>query len=421
MSHFNRLFVDGYIRQFSNEHRLFMIIAHAINTIVTFFCGQLLSLQLYSIGDNYYGQQGIGNKFNEKHMYTLTKIKTFEKRIKDIISGYKCVYILFDDGTYECCGNNECGQLGIGHCSNGKTWTTMKDMQINRIYSVPNGSDTAFCITFDHTLYAVGYNYSKQFGIDTKQDSNSNWTHINTVLNMETVSNARGYTTFLSENGKIYVAGSDIGRGGLGLGKKTKQVSVITGIKTKTKFKDIYCGAYHTLAIDNNDCVWSWGYGSDGQLGNGDTNNGYIATKIKKLLNIKIRSIFCGWAHNLLLSFDNKVYSFGRNEWYECGNGTNKNVLFPELNQTLAGQFVTDIKCGFRHNIIKTKDNKYYLWGYNEYNQCLYLSDANPPKFIKKPLLFDSNYFGKDTEVIDIYAGWYETRVTVVVKGVKLD
>eukprot|EP01084_Bolivina_argentea_P036356 67284_1 len=408
MSHFNRLFVDGYIRQFSNEHRLFMIIAHAINTIVTFFCGQLLSLQLYSIGDNYYGQQGIGNKFNEKHMYTLTKIKTFEKRIKDIISGYKCVYILFDDGTYECCGNNECGQLGIGHCSNGKTWTTMKDMQINRIYSVPNGSDTAFCMTFDNKLYAV----SKK----------NKWIHItsSTLLNIKNVSSAQNYTTFLSENGKIYVTGRDSFRrgGGLGLGKETKNVSVITKIQIKTKFKDIYCGEHHTLAIDNNYCVWSWGYGKYGQLGNGDTNNRYIPTKIKKLLNIKIRKICCGWTHNILLSFDGKIYLFGCNESYQCGNGTNKNVLFPELNQTLAEQIVTDIKCGNEHNVIKTKDNTYYLWGNNEYNQCglwLYsLHYDSHSRFIKKPLLFTANHFGKDTEISDIYAGYYETRITVV-------
>eukprot|EP01084_Bolivina_argentea_P204249 348786_1 len=151
MSHFNKLFVDGYIREFGIEHTLFMIIGHEINTIVTFFCGQLLPIQLYSIGYNGYGQQGIGNN---EHIKTLTKIKTFEKGIKDIISGNCCVYILFNDGTYECCGYNEGGQLGIGNFSNVNSWDPMKDMQINRIYSASNGSDTAFCITFDHTLYA---------------------------------------------------------------------------------------------------------------------------------------------------------------------------------------------------------------------------------------------------------------------------
>eukprot|EP01084_Bolivina_argentea_P204250 348787_1 len=127
MSHFNKLFIDGYIREFGNEHVLFMIVAEEINAIVTFFCGQLLPIQLYSIGRNHDGQQGIGNKEDIK---TLTKIKTFEKGIKDIISGNECVYILFNDGTYECCGNNECGQLGIGHCSKVKTLYPMKDMHI---------------------------------------------------------------------------------------------------------------------------------------------------------------------------------------------------------------------------------------------------------------------------------------------------
>eukprot|EP01084_Bolivina_argentea_P204248 348784_1 len=238
MSHFNQLFIHGYIHQFNNEHTLFMVIAHDINTIITFFCGQLLSVQLFSIGSNCYGQQGIDNEYK-----TLTIVKTFEKEIKDIISGNCCVYILFNDGTYTCCGNNFNGQLGIGHFSNVKTFYPMKDFQINQIYSAPNGSKTVFCMTLDNKLYAVGNNNCAQFGIKTKEGSNNKWIRINTLLNIKKVSTSEGYTTFLSESGKIYVTGNDYGFGSLGLGKETKKVSLITEIKTKTKFKDIYCGA----------------------------------------------------------------------------------------------------------------------------------------------------------------------------------
>ncbi len=80
---------------------------------------------------------------------------------------------------------------------------------------------------------------------------------------------------------------------------------------------------------------------------------------------------------------------------------------------TFKKETIIDIKCGSSHNIIKTADNKYYLWGDNRYNQCLYVHGANPPKFIKKPLLFNSNYFDKDQEIINIYPGYNETRIIV--------
>eukprot|EP01084_Bolivina_argentea_P036358 67287_1 len=190
----NEIIVEGHIRQFSNQDRLFMIMAQEINQIIALFCGQLLPMQLYSIGNNRYGQQGIGNN---KYIKTITKIKTFEKEIKDIISGNSCVYVLFNDGTYECCGRND--QLGIGHSSSESTFHTMKDMQINRIYSVPNGSYHAFCMTFENKLYAVGSNFNKQFGIETEKDENNKWIHIHTLLNIKKVSTTWYYTTFLSE------------------------------------------------------------------------------------------------------------------------------------------------------------------------------------------------------------------------------
>ncbi len=74
---------------------------------------------------------------------------------------------------------------------------------------------------------------------------------------------------------------------------------------------------------------------------------------------------------------------------------------------------IIDIKCGGHHNIIKTANNKFYLWGYNKYNQCLHVHDANPPYYIKKPLLFNSNYFDKDEEILEMYPGFNETRIII--------
>ena len=118
------------------------------------------------------------------------------------------------------------------------------------------------------------------------------------------------YTNFVNTNGNLFVCGEDKhGYGVLGLGSQIKQVDKITQIKTKLKFMDICCGNNHTLGLDCNGKIWSWGWGLHGQLGHGDTNNRYIPTQIKyfKYKNIKIIQISCGRGHNLLLSNMNKV------------------------------------------------------------------------------------------------------------------
>ncbi len=98
---------------------------------------------------------------------------------------------------------------------------------------------------------------------------------------------------------------------------------------------------------------------------------------------------------------------------YQCGNGSDENVYLPQPNETLKKETMIDIKCGRNHNIVKTADSKYYLWGLNLYNQCLYVRDANPPKYITKPLLFNSNYFDTDEEILEMYPGWTETRIVI--------
>eukprot|EP00483_Globobulimina_turgida_P003614 UN03620 len=213
----------------------------------------------------------------------------------------------------------------------------MKDMKIKNIFSAPNGSDHSFCISNENKLYAVGWNKNNQFGITTNQDNNNKWTPINTTLSIQKVATAVYYTTFLSDNGKIYVAGYDHGLGGLGLGKNIKSSPNIQQIQIKIKFKDIYCGCSHTLPLDDNYGVWSWGDGCYGSLGHGDDNNRYSPTRIQYFIqnNIKIGKICCGFRHNVLLSLNKKVYCFGRNAGYQCGNGSNETVCLPQPNETL--------------------------------------------------------------------------------------
>ncbi len=114
------------------------------------------------------------------------------------------------------------------------------------------------------------------------------------------------------------------------------------------------------------------------------------------------------------------MYCFVHNEYYKCGNNNNNNIATPECNETLKSHKVLDIKCGGYHNVIKTDKNHYYLWGNNGYNQCLHVSNSilsyfsNPPKYIKKPLLFDSSFLDKDQEIMDIYVGFQSTRILLV-------
>ena len=102
-----------------------------------------------------------------------------------------------------------------------------------------------------------------------------------------------------------------------------------------------------------------------------------------------------------------KVYCFGNNFYYQCGVKYKKNVLMPEIMNELIDLEVIDIKCGFHHNSVCTKDKQYYLFGDNQYNQCL----VSVEEYVKIPTKYNALELGKQYKIIDIYPGHKETRV----------
>eukprot|EP01084_Bolivina_argentea_P239776 402939_1 len=221
------------------------------------------------------------------------------------------------------------------------TFVKNNNMKINNIFSCPFSSH-AFCIDNNNKIYVCGANY------------NNKWTQINTQIQIQKISTGNGYTAFINDNGQLFVSGNN-SDGALGLGKDTTKVNTIRQIPIQTQFMDIYCGNKHTLALDCNGEIWSWGYGEFGQLGHGDSKNRYIPTEIQYFMNnnIKIKHICCGTWHSLALSNVNKIYTFGGNVNYQCGNNNNKDALIPELNETLKNENIITIKCGSFHNMAK--------------------------------------------------------------------
>ena len=95
------------------------------------------------------------------------------------------------------------------------------------------------------------------------------------------------------------------------------------------------------------------------------------------------------------------------NKNYQCGNGSNESaVVCPELNQTLQNEAISHIKCGFSHNVAKTFDNEYYLWGNNVANQCLVVG-----KEVHIPTKLTASGLDKNAQIVDIYPGFFATQI----------
>ena len=114
--------------------------------------------------------------------------------------------------------------------------------------------------------------------------------------------------------------------------------------------------------------------------------------------NDSIQLISLGSQHTLCISNKGKLYSFGWNNYCQCGKKTKKKLnnensdleieKIEELNQIKIGEKVKDISAGEDHSLIITEKGVLYGFGLNNNGQLCY--DPNKHKIIKKPSMIKS-------------------------------
>jgi len=159
------------------------------------------------------------------------------------------------------------------------------------------------------------------------------------------------------------------------------------------KIKDVSMGDYHTIALDEEGDVYTWGYAGKkgafnwlytqevGALGHGDREAMFVPKKVKLLKdeNVKATQIAGGLYHSLVLTAENQVYIWGRGLYGVLGNGTNNYALLPELNQEIEGikeeytddesRKIVKIDAADDYSTIITGAGDLFAWGKNDRGQ----------------------------------------------------
>lgn len=109
----------------------------------------------------------------------------------------------------------------------------------------------------------------------------------------------------------------------------------------------ISAGRHHVLYLDDDGQIWSWGRNDVGQLGNGTTVDSSFPVRVDMtgvLAGVEIVAVSAGLHHNLALSAEGHVYSWGRNTHGELGDGSRTNRATPvRVGGLLATQPVVKI------------------------------------------------------------------------------
>ena len=260
-----------------------------------------------------------------------------------------------------------------------------------RIVKVSNGSYHSFGLTSDGRIYAWGRNTSGELGIGTTLARSNVPIAVKTTgtpMDGKVVKQVEGggryegsHSIALASDGTVYTWGlNQYGQLGNNTTINSRSPVAVQAAGTPMEGKTIVqiaAGADHSLALDSGGALYAWGSNAYDQLGNGTTTNSSVPVAVKiagtPLAGKTIVQIAAGANHNMVLTSDGAVYTWGWNYHGQLGNNTKTNsntiVAVQTIGTPIAGKKIVKIAAGQGHSLALTDDGMVYTWGRNDTGQ----------------------------------------------------
>ena len=134
-------------------------------------------------------------------------------------------------------------------------------------------------------------------------------------------------------------------------------------------------GGYHTLALASDGKVFAWGFNSYGLLGDGTTTDRLEPVAVDMtgaLLGKTVTAIAAGRTYSLVLTADNKLYTWGDNAHGQLGDGTTTaqtTAVAVDMTGALSGKTIARIAAGGFSAAVLTTDGLVFTWGRGDKGQ----------------------------------------------------
>lgn len=178
----------------------------------------------------------------------------FDCNIKTVALNEDQSLILDDSGNVYAFGNNDKGQLGLGHSDEVEAPRVIQELK-GRVKDIKSTGDINLAITTNNELFIWPFEDNKQYHRPLRL-------YLDKKIIISTVSCGKNFAVIVSKNGLVYSFGSKNKYGELGLGdfypRLTPEPNTYLA-EGGEKIIQVSCGFKHTLALSSNGKVFSWG------------------------------------------------------------------------------------------------------------------------------------------------------------------
>lgn len=276
--------------------------------------------------------------------------------VKDVAVGEYHMVVVVDDGSLWSFGKNRVGQLGHSNARPGFP-SPVDGLDGVKVVDVACGRQHSVALSSDGEVYTWGFGKDGALGHGSR-DSVGTPKKVEGLAgkHVTEVACGREFTLALTSTGEVFAWGrDDVGQLGQGMGS-TRRSPVQVASLGASPIVHIVAGENHSLAINADGQVYSWGLGSHGQLGHGDRNDIGIPRLIDSLEGVKVIGGAGGGAHTLLRTAEGKVFAFGRGRNGQLGRDNHLESIAayrttPVEIDALASSNVVALSAGDSHSL----------------------------------------------------------------------
>jgi len=286
---------------------------------------------LYSWGRNESGELGHGDTQRLDVPKVVESLRN--KVVVKAACGRQHTLVLTQQGQVYAFGENLQGQLGLGNISTAVPTPTKIKYSGNPIVDISCGAEFSMIVDCEGYCYSFGSSEYGQLGNNT----DGKYFATSTKLLYDQVKTPFRIPMYIEKS-----------QGG-------NKVAV-----TDVKITQVACGINHTVAVDSNKRVYTWGFGGYGRLGHAEQKDEWRPRLVSQF-DRKGRGAMKVWAgstHTMALNELGCTFYWG----VQGSVGTRECTMYPKPFSDLQGWNVRLVGCGNKH-VVVAADDAVIVWG----------------------------------------------------------
>jgi hypothetical protein len=275
--------------------------------------------------------------------------------VASVSAGERHVVVLGTDGRVWSWGENAAGQLGDG--TNLNRYFAAPVPNLANVVSVKAGGLHTVALQRDGTVLAWGDNYYGQLG-NGNTNASANPVAVVGLENVRRLAAGSQRSAALTADGSVWTWGYDHYSPQTGQEIYNTSPAVVADL---TDVVDIAVGTEHVVAVKSDGSVWAWGSNYANQLGNGNPWWMFQAVPALVPTLTNIVKVASSYEHTLALTVDGTVWSWGYNSAGQLGDGTSQPRQTPVRVVGLTD--VIAIATTYNYSLAMKADGTVWAWG----------------------------------------------------------